>query len=68
VRKRRTCLKCGESFVSGGAANRICAECRRLNDRWPLPELLLQLQRGVMRRNGRLIGAALLQAGARRRR
>lgn len=32
--QERTCLKCGKSFLSTGAGNRICVSCRSLNSYW----------------------------------
>ncbi len=28
-RKPRTCLRCGQTFISDGPANRICPKCKR---------------------------------------
>ncbi len=57
--KKRNCLKCGQSFLSEGPANRICRRCRRINDRLPpMSEAQLQRQRGAKRHNGELIDCA----------
>jgi hypothetical protein len=54
--KKRTCLKCGQTFDSEGPANRICRRCRQINDRLPpMTEAQLQKQRGAKRHNGELI-------------
>ena len=54
----RTCLKCGQSFASTGAGNRICRPCSRLNakaGRWMTPQLMSS-QRGMQHWNGEPIG------------
>lgn len=32
--RRRTCLKCTSIFISKGSENRICYDCRVINERW----------------------------------
>ena len=49
----RRCLKCNEEFLSKGAGNRICKDCRRINAALgPISEAQLASQRGVKRMNG----------------
>lgn len=49
----RRCLKCNKEFLSQGAGNRICKECRQINARLgPITEAQLALQRGAKRLNG----------------
>ena len=52
--KPRTCLKCGDRFLSKGPANRICSPCRRDNNQLDLSEAEVQKQRGVKRHTGEL--------------
>lgn len=53
--KQRTCLKCGRSFDSAHAGNRICKRCAPINARLFLTEEQLQKQRGVKRHRGKVI-------------
>lgn len=58
-RKKRTCLKCSQWFDSSGPANRICRKCQKINNKIPMSEAQLQIQRGEMRHNGRIINDLL---------
>ena len=51
--KDRTCLKCGQAFLSNGPQNRICPKCTRINAKLgTISEGALQLQRGQKYHNG----------------
>jgi hypothetical protein len=50
---QRVCLKCNKKFLSQSAGNRICKECAKINASFgPIPEAVLDKQRGIKRRNG----------------
>jgi hypothetical protein len=49
---KRTCLKCGKTFDSRDAGNRICENCSSVNAGLNVSEEQLARQRGTKRLNG----------------
>ena len=52
---QRTCLKCGKSFKSRNAGNRICPDCAKVNAGLKISEEQLARERGAKRLNGFLL-------------
>ncbi|HAC91239.1 MAG TPA: hypothetical protein DCF63_11515 [Planctomycetaceae bacterium] len=49
---KRLCLRCGSSFHSKSAGNRICRKCTQINATIRISEAQLALERGAKRLNG----------------